>query len=72
MFFNNKFDIAKDVNYLALEQKVKNLELQIEMMKTNLASLRGLMNRKLGNVEETQTEKNKNPSIFLTPNGLPI
>jgi hypothetical protein len=38
---------------------VKNFELEMERVKTHIISLRGLVNKKLGSTEETETEKDK-------------
>lgn len=68
---NNKKEIEE------LEKKVDKaitdiaqLQHDQELLKTNQNSLRGLINRKIGN--ETKTETNINPSVFLSPHGTPI
>ena len=57
------------------------LQHNMELLKTNQNSLRGLINRKIGipeikNLEEptteTENDTNKNPQIFLNPDGKPI
>lgn len=51
----------------------------LELLKTNQNSLRGLVNRKIGVPEikeledqKTESDTNKNPDIFLNPDGRPI
>ena len=77
---NNKKEIEELQNVsLSLIKKVDKalsdicqLQHNQELLKTNQNSLRGLVNRKIGGVLEEpkeETETNKNPDIFLSPNG---
>ncbi len=71
-------DLQKQVDKAITD--ICQLQHNMELLKTNQNSLRGLINRKIG-VPETkgseipeisETENNIKPSIFLSPNGLPI
>lgn len=58
-----------------VEAKLSVVSTELEQLKTNQNSIRGLINRKLNPekveevIEEGETETNKNPNIFLAPNG---
>ena len=85
---NNKKEIEELQNVsLSLIKKVDKalsdicqLQHNQELLKTNQNSLRGLVNRKIGGAqpileepkEETENDTNKNPQIFLNPDGKPI
>ena len=47
MFSNKKFEILKDGDFILIQAKVRDLEMEIEKFRTQLISLRGLVNRKL-------------------------
>ena len=61
-----------------VEAKLSVVSTELEQLKTNQNSIRGLINRKLNPekvdevVEEGETETNKNPNIFLAPNGAAL
>ena len=62
-----------------LSGKIEELDTKFKILGTNYDNLRGQFNRKLSGIkkeeqteEMQETETNKNPSIFLTPNGTPI
>jgi hypothetical protein len=60
MFFSKKTDVdmvSLHNSISILKQRVDSIELTIEAMKTNQTSLRGLINRKLGNEEIVKTEE---------------
>ena len=72
----NSEEYEKILKILAeLQMKYANIDTRIEALTTNQNSLRGLINRKLNPekieevVEEGEIETNKNPNIFLAPNG---
>lgn len=58
--------------------RINSLEQEIQLLKTNMNSLRGLINRKLNPekpaevIEEPVSETSKNPEIFLSPNGAAL
>lgn len=56
--------------------KFENLRIEVESVKIELQLYKNKLSRKAGifkEKEETEeNEKNKNPSIFLSPNGNPI
>jgi tRNA C32,U32 (ribose-2'-O)-methylase TrmJ len=81
MFWNHqKILNEEEIKKIIEEQKKKlaDLEFEFERMKSHMTSLRGLVNRKLEypkeikEMQETETENNIKPSVFLSPNGLPI
>lgn len=77
MFFHRDCNCKKDLE--DLKTKVFSFELELEKLKSHIISLRGLVNRKIESpgIKEfedpkTETDNNIKPSIFLSPNGLPI
>jgi len=57
-----KFNILQDGDFIVIQTRVSNLELEIEKLKTQILSLRGLVNRKIGfDNPKPQTETNKSP-----------
>ena len=63
--FGFKFNINKDSDFIFAVQRISNLELEIEKLKTHINSLRGLINRKVFK-ELTPDEKEQ----FKSPDGL--
>jgi len=61
----NKKNLLQDGNFILIQTRVGNLELEIEKLKTHINSLRGLINRKLGQNDEI-TEKER----IISPDGL--
>lgn len=53
----------------ALVGDVEELKKKFEILTTNYNSLRGLVNRKIGGVEETTQSKDINNGMFLPDNG---
>ena len=56
--FGKKFELLKDGEFILIQTKVKDLEMEIEKFRTQLISLRGLVNRKLSK-EAGETEELK-------------
>jgi len=57
-----KKTLLQDGDFILIQTRVGNLELEIEKIKTHINSLRGLINRKLGQSEEiSKEEKSINP-----------
>jgi len=57
-----KKNLLQDGDFIVIQTRVGNLELEIEKMKTQLISLRGLVNRKLsGEIKEEISEDLKSP-----------
>jgi len=54
-----KFNILKDGDFILIQTRVSNLEMEIEKLKSQIISLRGLVNKKLSydNPEPTETIK---------------
>jgi len=52
-------NLLQDGNFIMIQTRVGNLELEIEKLKTHINSLRGLINRKqmAGTIEPTETIK---------------
>lgn len=64
--FNNK--LQKQIDELRKELDIiKNVDwrLELERLKTQIISLRGLMNRKLGGDQKTDATKDINSSVLL-------
>ena len=60
--FGKQKNLLQDGDFILIQTRVSNLELEIEKIKTHIISLRGLMNRKLGDFEKPeQTETIKSP-----------
>ena len=60
VFGSKKINLLQDGDFILIQSRVSNLELEIEKFKSQLISLRGLVNRKLGQdsgIEEIQTSK---------------
>ena len=60
LFGSKNKNLLQDGDFILIQTRVSNLELEIEKFKSQLISLRGLVNRKLGEnagIEETQTSK---------------
>lgn len=80
LFKTKELDIETKTKVITLSAKVDALEQQIEILKTNINSLRGLVNRKFSvstkdeDISEvsSESETSKNPEIFLSPNGSPL
>ena len=66
--------------FTELAATVEELQNKFKILETNYNNLRGNFNRKLSGLKEEEkvvpkeeeTETNIKPSVFLTPNGLPI
>ena len=57
LFGSEKFELFKDKDFIFIQSKVKFLEIEIERFKTELISLRGLVNKKLAKeAGKTETE----------------
>ena len=61
MFRSKKNNLLQDGDFIVIQTRVSNLELEIEKFKSQLISLRGLVNRKLG--EDAGIEKETSKSI---------
>lgn len=61
--------LIKEVNF-----EVSTLKNKISLLETNIADLRGRLNRRLDNSkkEEEKKEEDINKTVFLSPNGTPI
>ena len=60
--FGKQKNLLQDGDFILLQSRVSNLELEIEKFKSQLISLRGLVNRKLGDFEKSEPEETiKNP-----------
>lgn len=60
LFGSKKFELLKDGDFILIQTKVKDLEMELEKFRTQLISLRGLVNRKLSKdseIPETETIK---------------
>jgi len=55
--FGSKKSLLQDGDFILIQTRVSNLELEIEKVKTHINSLRGLINRKLGQSEEMSKEE---------------
>jgi hypothetical protein len=59
-----------------IEKKLKEFAVDLEKIDIKAMeaqrSYRAKLKRITGDVEEEKTETNKNPSVFLSPNGTPI
>ena len=60
-----KKTLLQDGDFILIQTRVSNLELEIEKIKTHINSLRGLINRKLGQSEEIGKEER-----IISPDGL--
>ena len=58
-------NLLKDGDFILLQSRVSNLEMDIEKFKTHINSLRGMINRKMA-VDVVAPEKEK----FKSPDGL--
>ena len=57
-----KKTLLQDGDFIKIVSRVSDLELEIEKFKSQLISLRGLVNRKLGDFEKSEPEETiKNP-----------
>ena len=56
-----KFNILKDGDFILIQSRVSNLELEIEKLKSQILSLRGLVNKKLSYDNPEPTERTKSP-----------
>ena len=65
MFSNKKFELLRDGDFILLQSKVKDLEMEIEKFRTQLISLRGLVNRKL-----SKEAGDPEPERVKSPDGL--
>lgn len=73
LFFKDRQLISLEDEIKRANNKISNLELEIEKMKGHIMSLRGSINRRImKDTPEEETETNKNPTVFLTPNGYPL
>jgi hypothetical protein len=71
MFWSKK--TVESDEFQKLFAMFSNLRIEVETVKLELQLYKNKLSRKAGIMkEEEQTETNKNPSIFLNPNGLPI
>lgn len=61
--FSKKNNLLQDGDFILIQTRVGNLELEIEKLKTHINSLRGLINRKKSEIldqnSETETIKSK-------------
>jgi len=55
----SKKNLLQDGDFILIQTRVSNLELEIEKIKTHINSLRGLVNRKLG--QETEKKELNSP-----------
>ena len=63
-----KKNLLQDGDFILLQSRVSNLELEIEKFKSQLISLRGLVNRKLGGF----SEPTESTETIKSPDGLDI
>ena len=60
--FGKQKNLLQDGDFILIQTRVSNLELELEKLKSQIISLRGLVNRKLGDFEKPeQTETIKSP-----------
>lgn len=57
MLFKER-SLLKDGDFILIQSRVGNLELEIEKMKTHINSLRGLVNRKIGSDLDPEKKEN--------------
>jgi len=82
MFWNKKPQYVESKEYKTLSSKIdlqeaetESLKNKIMLIQSNMKDLKTMMSKRLrleSEDEEDTKEKNKNPSIFLTDNGLAI
>lgn len=72
--FNKKCNCEEKIE--KIEKKLKELDETIEKVDIKAMeaqrSYRAKLKRITGDEEKTESETNKNPSVFLSPNGAPI
>jgi len=56
-----KQNLLKDGDFILVQTRVSNLEMELEKLKSQIISLRGLVNRKLSYDNPEPTEKIKSP-----------
>lgn len=57
-----KKNLLQDGDFILIQTRVGNLELEIEKLKTHILSLRGLINRRMSKGSDLgETEEIKNP-----------
>jgi len=64
LFGSEKKNLLQDGDFILIQTRVGNLEMELEKLKSQIISLRGLVNRKLG--QELPAEKEE----FKSPDGL--
>lgn len=58
----NKKSLLQDGDFILIQTRVSNLELELEKLRTHIQSVRGLVNRKLGaDLPRPETEQLKSP-----------
>ena len=56
-----KKNLLQDGDFILVQTRVSNLEMEMEKLKSQIISLRGLVNRKLGQEAPEPTETIKSP-----------
>ena len=76
MFFSKKEDISlinMENKISVLKTRMDNLELTLDILKNQIMSLRGLVNRKLGSVpEDKEDAQSLNNPVILPDHGAPF
>ena len=77
MFWRKK--MLESLEFLKLYKEMQEIRIKVEMMaleldltKKKLRISKGIPKEEIISGEMGETQTNKNPSIFLSPNGLPI
>lgn len=63
--FGKQKNLLQDGDFIVIQTRVSNLEIELEKLKSQILSLRGLMNRKLG--ESIKLEPDE---TIKSPDGL--
>lgn len=71
MFWNNK-TLIHSKEFTELFEQMQKIKIQVEMMALELDLTKKKLRISKGIERDSEKETNKNPSIFLNPNGLPI
>lgn len=65
-----------DLKLRKLELEIKDIRAELEKVDIKAMeaqkSYRAKLKRLTGDIDKEETETNKNPSVFLSPNGAPI
>jgi len=61
LFGSKNNNLLQDGDFILVQTRVSNLEMELEKLKSQIISLRGLVNRKLGQESPEPTETIKSP-----------